>query len=112
MPSLKQLPSNSQYIRAKPVRKTTVPSLNFASSNDEFANSGLKTNFAARFEGYQPPCSFCLRLKPLSCRFLDIPEAGKWTFVLSSDDGSTLLLDGVKVQTAQALAAVDACPMR
>lgn len=80
MPSLKELPSNSQYIRAKPVRKTTVPSLNFASSEKEFANSGLKTNFAARFEG-----------------FLDIPEAGKWSFVLSSDDGSSLHLDGVKV---------------
>ena len=67
MPSLKQLPSNSQYIRAKPVRKTTVPSLNFASSENEFANSGLKTNFAARFEGYQPHVVFVLRLKPLSC---------------------------------------------
>ena len=101
MPSLKQLPSNSQYMRAKPVRKTTVPSLNFVGSEKEaFANSGLKTNFAARFEGYQPPCSFCLRLKPLSCRFLDIPEAGKWTFVLSSDDGSSLLIDGVEVRTA------------
>jgi hypothetical protein len=67
MPSLKQLPSNSQYIRAKPVRKTTVPSLNFASSEKEFANSGLKTNFAARFQGYQPHAVFVLRLKPLSC---------------------------------------------
>jgi len=81
MPSLKMLPSNSKFSSANPVRKTIVPNLNYASVvNKVFANSGLKTGFAARFEG-----------------FLDIPEAGQWNFVLSSDDGSTLLIDGVSV---------------
>jgi hypothetical protein len=30
-------------------------------------------------------------------RFLNIPEAGKWTFELESDDGSRLLIDDVEV---------------
>jgi hypothetical protein len=55
---------------------------------------------------------FCGLSPYLAPRFLDVPEAGKWSFVLSSDDGSSLHLDGVKVRTAQAVAAVDACPMR
>jgi hypothetical protein len=85
-------------------------SLNVAGSVNEFANSGLRTNFAARSEGYQPPCGFlCCSLKPMSFRFLDIPEAVKCcTFVLSSDDESSLLLDGVDLRTARAVAAVDA----
>lgn len=80
---LQKLPAN--FLHAKPVRSTTVPLLNFVSNdhNSEippFSNSGLTFDFAAQFEG-----------------FLNIPEAGKWTFELESDDGSRLLIDDVEV---------------
>jgi hypothetical protein len=52
-----RLPSESSIQHATPVRLTTVQNLNFKSTDHEFANSGLKADFVARFEGYQP--SFC-----------------------------------------------------
>jgi hypothetical protein len=51
---LQKLPAENVFQSAKPARLTTVPNLNFQSTDNPFANSGLKTNYAARFEGYQP----------------------------------------------------------
>ncbi len=55
---LGKLPSNAWFLSAKPVRLTTVPGLDYESNHDAdankippFANSGLKFDFAARFEG-------------------------------------------------------------
>jgi hypothetical protein len=61
MSALKALPTEAQFRSKQPVRMTTVPNLNFKSQANgaAFANSGLKANFAARFQGYQPA------LKPL-----------------------------------------------
>jgi hypothetical protein len=63
MGALKELPTEAEFRSKKPVKMTTVPNLNFQGQDKEvtFANSGLRTDFAARFEGYQPP-SFCFVL--------------------------------------------------
>jgi hypothetical protein len=47
-----QLPNNALFESARPVRLTTVSNLNFKSTDEPFANSGLKSDYAARFEGY------------------------------------------------------------
>ena len=49
---LQHLPAESSFESAMPARLTTVPNLNFQSTDDAFANSGMKTDYAARFEGY------------------------------------------------------------
>ena len=51
---VQRLPSESSIEHATPVRQTTVENLNFKSTDHEFANSGLKADYVARFEGYQP----------------------------------------------------------
>ena len=57
MHALKKLPTKAQFLSKKPVRVTTVPNLDYGSRGEVsvFANSGLKTDFAARFEGYERP---------------------------------------------------------
>jgi len=80
MKSLKKLPSDAAFHGATPVLVNTVPNLDYASTEKEFATSGMKADFAAQFEG-----------------FIDIEEAGEWTFFLESDDGSSLFVDGVEV---------------
>ncbi len=49
---LQKLPSSSALDAARLLRSTIVPNLNYKSTDDAFANSGLKVNYAARFEGY------------------------------------------------------------
>jgi hypothetical protein len=51
---VQRLPSESSIQHATPVRQTTVENLNFKSTDHAFANSGLKADFVARFQGYQP----------------------------------------------------------
>ncbi len=51
---LQKLPSSSALDAARLLRSTIVPNLNYRSTDDAFANSGLKFNYAARFEGYEP----------------------------------------------------------
>ena len=80
MKSLTKLPADKEFHSATPELVNTVPNLDYPSSEEAFANSGLKNNFAAQFEGY-----------------IDIPEAGEWTFFLESDDGSSLFIDDVEV---------------
>jgi len=80
MKSLTKLPADKEFHSATPELVNTVPNLDYPSSEEAFANSGLKNNFAAQFEGY-----------------IDIPEAGEWTFFLESDDGSSLSIDDVEV---------------
>jgi hypothetical protein len=53
-----RLPAESWFESATLARLTTVPNLNFPSTDDAFANSGLKSDYAARFEGY--PASICV----------------------------------------------------
>jgi hypothetical protein len=53
---LQKLPSVDVFESARPVRLSTVPNLNFKSTDGPFANSGLKTDYVARFEGYGPAC--------------------------------------------------------
>jgi hypothetical protein len=80
----------------------STSNLNYRSTDDAFANSGLKFNYAARFEGYDmSPCfiRFLLLLLSIPIRFINIPNAGRWTFELESDDGSRLLVDDVQVVT-------------
>lgn len=77
---VQRLPSESSIQHATPVRQTRVKKLNFKSTDHAFANSGLKADFVARFEG-----------------FINIPTPGKWSFELESDDGSRLLIDNAKV---------------
>ena len=57
MHALQKLPTKAQFLSKKPVRVTTVPNLDYGSDGkvSVFANSGLKTDFAARFEGYERP---------------------------------------------------------
>jgi hypothetical protein len=97
-----RLPAESWFESATPARLTTVPNLNFPSTGDAFANSGLKSDYAARFEGYQPQFAYFLILAYalVSFRFINIPKSGKWTFELESDDGSRLLINDVKVHLA------------
>ncbi len=54
------LPVESWFESATLARLTTVPNLNFPSTDDAFANSGLKSDYAARFEGYQPQIAYFL----------------------------------------------------
>ena len=51
----------------------TVPNINYASTNGNFAGSGLADNVGAVFTGW-----------------IDIPATGFWTLNTSSDDGSKL----------------------
>ena len=97
-----RLPSESSIQHATPVRLTTVQNLNFKSTDHEFANSGLKADFVARFEGYQPHFAYFLLLSHavVQFRFINIPKSGKWTFEMESDDGSRLLINDVKVHLA------------
>ena len=53
-----RLPAESWFEGATLARLTTVPNLNFPSTDDAFANSGLKSDYAARFEGYS--ASICV----------------------------------------------------
>ena len=59
---LQRLPAESSFESAMPARLTTVPNLNYQSTDDAFANSGLKTDYAARFEGYLPQFAYFLFL--------------------------------------------------
>ena len=94
-----RLPAESWFASATPARLTTVPNLNYPSTDDAFANSGLKTDYAARFEGYQPHFAYFLLLSHavVQFRFINIPKSGKWTFEMESDDGSRLLINDVTV---------------
>jgi hypothetical protein len=56
-----------------PYASTAVTSLNFSSTNGNFANSGRSENVGALFSGW-----------------IDIPEAGEWRLYTNSDDGSKL----------------------
>ena len=55
MKSLKKLPSDAAFHGATPVLVNTVPNLDYASTEKEFATSGMKADFAAQFEGYVLP---------------------------------------------------------
>ena len=52
---LQKLPSVDVFGSARPVRLSTVPNLNFKSTDGPFANSGMTTDYVARFEGYMGP---------------------------------------------------------
>ena len=56
-----------------PYSSTAVASLNFSSTNGNFANSGRSENVGALFTGW-----------------IDIPETGEWRLFTNSDDGSKL----------------------
>ena len=61
----------------KPLLRRVDAPLAWEETNQEFALTGLWDYFYARWAG-----------------FLRIPEDGTWTFVLESDDGSRLWIDG------------------
>lgn len=63
-----------------PYLSGVVPSINFASSNGNFATSGVADNVAARFAGY-----------------VRVPTADLYTFSTESDDGSRLLIGTTQV---------------
>ncbi len=96
---VQRLPSESSIQHATPVRQTTVRNLNFKSTDHAFANSGLKADLVARFEGTSPNLrSFFFPIHAfVSFRFINIPTSGKWSFELESDDGSRLLIDNANV---------------
>lgn len=68
------LPNFAQFT---PYLQTTVPTLDFASTDGEFAGSGLADQVGAVYTGW-----------------IEIPTDGLWTLSTQSDDGSRLYLDG------------------
>lgn len=71
----RELPSVDVIENAKPVRMTTVPNLNFPSTDEPFANSGLKTDYLARFEGYERVrCSHSAAHTPICFQVYQHPQ--------------------------------------
>lgn len=65
-----------------PYMQTTVPDLNFADTQGNFATSGRSEYVGGVFTGW-----------------VDIPTPGTWTFYTSSDDGSKLWINDQLVVT-------------
>src|SRR5688572_28283436 len=65
---------------ATPTVTGTVSALAYTSGYDRFWQGGPADHFAARYTAT-----------------LDVARAGKYTFYLTSDDGSELFIDGVRV---------------
>ena len=71
----------ADFASRSPAKVTKVSNINFTNSYwREFANSGAAHNVGAKFSGY-----------------LYIPIAGNYKFILSSDDGSKLYINGAQV---------------
>ncbi len=63
-----------------PYLTTTVPQVNYESTNSNFASSGRADDVGAVFAGW-----------------ISVPTSGSWTFYTSSDDGSRLLIGDSQV---------------
>lgn len=73
--------STADFAGKAPMKVTKVSGINFGNSYwGEFANSGKVHNVGAKFSGY-----------------IYIPIAGNYRFILSSDDGSKLFIDGIQL---------------
>ena len=71
----------SDFSGKSPAKVTKVANINFGNSYwEEFANSGAVHDVGAKFSGY-----------------LYVPVEGNYNFILSSDDGSKLYIDGAQV---------------
>ena len=71
----------TDFSSKSPMKVTKVSNINFGNSYwKEFANSGQAHNVGAKFTGY-----------------LYVPLAGNYKFILSSDDGSKLFINGIQV---------------
>lgn len=77
----------TDFSSRSPMKVTKVSSINFGNTYwGEFANSGKVHNVGAKFTGY-----------------LYVPIAGNYKFILSSDDGSKLFINGIQVITNDGL---------
>ncbi|MBL9140894.1 MAG: hypothetical protein JNK53_03420, partial [Phycisphaerae bacterium] len=68
------------YAALTPYLTTTVPNINYASTNGNFANSGRSNNVGAQWTGW-----------------VLVDQPGMYTFFTTSDDGSSLLIGSTTV---------------
>ncbi len=78
--ALPQLSALPDFDTLEPYATDLAPTVNFASTNGNFATSGLANDVGAVFEGW-----------------LDVPTTGTWTLFTTSDDGSRLLVGSTEV---------------